>query len=214
VIREARLDAWETYSHPDLGTVGHPEEAREPAFTIQAIKTAFLQNETLADAGVTFKALAELDTDFDLNENQHSDSIYCLQYPDNGSFQIEAEEGTLAETIASHHQGIGVTFSPELADQYPSLRFLAPGSPLFTRLTDFLRENDDQSILVTHAYQKDSNDGLLSTSQKPWIVCGWTKGDEETSLVSLSDEGQVIELAANIESLQDWAQQFIETRSG
>lgn len=211
VIREAQLDAWETYSHPDLGTVGHPDEAREPVFTVESTEAIFVDNETLKGAGITFESLSELETEFDFDDDQHGDATYCLRSSDSLSIDTEPDEGTLAETIQTNHQGLGVTFSAELADQYPSLRFLAPGSPLFTQLARTLIE-EDQSTVSTYAFGRNGDD-IVETSQRPWLVCGWTKKEEDTNLVALSNEGQMIELADDIEDLETWAQEFTETRN-
>ncbi|WP_311172664.1 helicase-related protein [Halobellus ordinarius] len=211
VIREAQLDAWNTYSHPDLGTVGHPDEARDPVFTVESAEAVFLDNEILKDAGISFESLSELETEFDFDDDKHGDAIYCLRSSDEVSIGTEPEEGTLAETIHTDHQGIGVTFSAEIADQYSSLRFLAPGSPLFTQLARILIE-EDQHTVATWAYGRGA-DGIEETSQRPWLVCGWTEQEQDTDLVALSDKGRMVELGKDVEDLEKWAQEFIETRT-
>ncbi len=210
VIREARLDAWNTYSHPDIGTVGHPDEAKDPVFTVESAEVVFLDNETLSEAGITFESLSKLETEFDFNEGQHGDSIYCLRSSDDELITAEPEEGTLAETVFSNHHGIGVTFSPELANQYSSLRFLAPGSPLFTQLSQMLIR-EGQNTLFVHGYGF-ARDDVVETSQKPWIVCGWTKDDQDKNCVTLSDEGEIVESEDSLADIQQWGNKFIENR--
>ena len=213
VIREARLDAWTTYSHPDLGEVGHPEETADPVYSVEAIESIFLENERLDEIGITLEPLSELDTDFSFDAESQSDSIYCLKYPEDAPLSIKADEGTLAESIAEQHGGIGVTCSPNIADQYPSLRFLAPGSPLFAWLTSQLSTEGRERSLSTRAYGYDTNQSVTEVSQQPWIICGWSKDEEnDSSLVSLADDGSIVELDENVDVLENWANRFVTNR--
>jgi len=214
VIQEARLDAWETYSHPDLGKVGNPSENRDPVFTVDAAKGVFLENETLTEAGIQFDLLSQLDFEFDLTEPEDAEFIYCLQHPGDAPITAEESEDTLAASIANQHQGIGVTFDPETADEYPSLRFLAPGSPLFNWLAATLVETSDRLNLTQTACTTNSDGEIVGTTEKPWIVTGWAEEDAaDTSLVQLTDGGSVEDRSETVEFLNQWAQEFIENRT-
>ena len=214
VIQEARLDAWETYSHPDLGKVGNPSENREPVFTVDAAKGVFLENETLTEAGIQFDLLSQLDFKFDLTEPEDAEFIYCLQHPGDAPITAEESEDTLAASIANQHQGIGVTFDPDTADEYPSLRFLAPGSPLFNWLAATLVETSDRLNLTQSACTTNSDGEIVGTAEKPWVVTGWAEEDAaDTSLVQLSDSGSVEDRSETVEFLNQWAQEFIENRT-
>jgi len=214
VIQEARLDAWETYSHPDLGKVGNPSENRDPVFTVDAAKGVFLENETLTEAGIQFDLLSNLDFEFDLTEPEDAEFIYCLQHPGDAPITAEESEDTLAASIANQHQGIGVTFNPDTADEYPSLRFLAPGSPLFNWLAATLVETSDRLNLTQSSCTTNSDGDIVGTTEKPWIVTGWAKEDAaDTSLVQLTDGGSVEERSETVEFLNQWAQEFIENRT-
>jgi len=214
VIQEARLDAWETYSHPDLGKVGNPSENREPVFTVDAAKGVFLENETLTEAGIQFDLLSQLDFKFDLTEPEDAEFIYCLQHPGDAPITAEENEDTLAASIANQHQGIGVTFDPDTADEYPSLRFLAPGSPLFNWLAATLVETSDRLNLTQSACTTNSDGEIVGTAEKPWVVTGWAEEDAaDTSLVQLSDSGSVEDRSETVEFLNQWAQEFIENRT-
>ncbi|MDS0283979.1 helicase-related protein [Haloarcula onubensis] len=214
VIQEARLDAWETYSHPDLGKVGNPSENRDPVFTVEATKGVFLENETLSEAGIQFDPLSQLDIEFDLTEPEDAEFIYCLQHPGDAPITAEESEDTLAASIANHRQGIGVTFDPDAAEEYPSLRFLAPGSPLFHWLAATLVEASDQLNLTQSACTANSDGNIVGSTEEPWIVTGWAEKDEaDTSLIQLTDSGSVEERAETVEFLNQWAQEFIENRT-
>jgi hypothetical protein len=212
VIREARLDAWNTYSHPDLGEVGHPEEAREPIYSIEAIESVFTENEALNEIGVTIDPLSELETEFSFDSESHESEVYCLQASDDLPLSDQIGEDTIAKSIAEQHGGIGVTFSPDIADQYPSLRYLAPGSPLFAWLSAKIMDESTEQTLSTRAYGYESDPNTVEVDKKPWLVCGWTNGEDNDSLVSLSDEGEVIENEDSVESLSKWAENFISNR--
>jgi len=214
VIQEARLDAWETYSHPDLGKVGNPDENRDPVFTVEAIKEVFLGNETLSEAGINFDILSQIDTEFDLSEPEDAESIYCLQHSGDIPITTEENEDSLAASIANQYEGIGVTFDPETADEYTSLRFLAPGSPLFNWLTATLVETSDRLNLTQSARNIDDNGEIVHTAEEPWIVTGWSKEDDPGAvLVYLTEDGLVSERADTVESLNQWSQEFAENRT-
>jgi hypothetical protein len=214
VIQEARLDAWETYSHPDLGKVGNPSENRDPVFTVDAAKGVFLENETLTEAGIQFDPLSQLDIKFDLTKPEDAEFIYCLQHPEDAPITAEESEDTLAASIANQHQGIGVTFDPDTADEYSSLRFLAPGSPLFNWLAATLVETSDRLNLTQSACTTNSDGEIIGTTKQPWIVTGWAEEDAaDTSLVQLTDGGSVEDRSETVEFLNQWAQEFIENRT-
>lgn len=214
VIQEARLDAWETYSHPDLGKVGNPSENRDPVFTVDAAKGVFLENETLTEAGIQFDPLSQLDIEFDLTEPEDAEFIYCLQHSGDAPITAEESEDTLAASIANQHQGIGVTFDPDTADEYPSLRFLAPGSPLFNWLAATLVETSDRLNLTQPARTTNGDGDIVDTAEEPWVVTGWAKEDDaNASLVHLIDDGSVNEQTETVEFLNRWAQEFVENRT-
>ena len=214
VIQEARLDAWETYSHPDLGKVGNPSENRDPVFTVDAAKGVFLENETLTEAGIQFDPLSQLDIEFDFTEPEDAEFIYCLQHPKDPPITAEESEDTLAASIANQQQGIGVTFDPDTADEYSSLRFLAPGSPLFNWLAATLVETSDRLNLTQSAYTTDSDGEIVGTNEEPRIVTGWAEEHAaDSSLVQLTDGGSVEDRSETVEFLNQWAREFVENRT-
>ncbi|MDB2265500.1 helicase-related protein [Halorubrum ezzemoulense] len=214
VIQEARLDAWETYSHPDLGKVGNPSENRDPVFTVDAAKGVFLENETLTEAGIQFDLLSQLDFEFDLTEPEEAEFIYCLQHQGDAPIPAEESEDTLAASIANQHQGIGVTFDPDTADEYPSLRFLAPGSPLFNWLAATLVETSEQLNLAQSACVADADGEVIETAEEPWSTVGWVEEDDpDMSLVQLTDDGSVKQQSETIEFLKQWTEEFVKNRT-
>lgn len=213
VIREARLDAWNTYSHPDLGEVGHPDEVREPVYSVESIESVLTENDSLAELGITLDQLSELEVNFALDEESQAAAIYCLQSSEDLPGDIRTDEGTLAETIAEKYEGVGVTFSSEIADQYPSLRYLAPGSPLFAWLSTKMVNKGGEQMLSKKSFGYDNEHNITESSEKPWLVCGWTDSSENNSLVSLSDQGGVTESANSVDELPKWAERFVNNRT-
>ncbi len=211
VIREAQLDAWKTHSHPDLGDVGHREEAREPAYTVETIESIFVGNETLAALNVTLEPLSSFDKPLDSQSRIQTEAVYCLRFPADAGIEHHTEEGTLAGQIADHYNGVGVTFSPEIADQYPSLRYLAPGSPTLKWLIRRLQNNSESQALSTRAYEYNQTQSFAETDRQPWIVCGWTEADDSL-LITLGNNGDIVESNEEYLTLQTWAKEFIENR--
>jgi hypothetical protein len=212
VIQEARIDAWNTYSHPDLGEVGHPDEAREPTYSVESVESVFTEDETLADMDITLKPLFELESEFVFDAESHESAIYCLRAPEGLPISDKIGEGTIAESIAEEYGGIGVTFTPDVADQYPSLRYLAPGSPLLEWLSRKIMSEGSERVLSSRAYGFDNDQNIAETPEKPHLVCGWTE-DESDSLISLSDEGEIVENGESKNCLSEWAKNFAANRS-
>jgi hypothetical protein len=154
-----------------------------------------------------------LETDFSFDDETHAGAVYCLQSSQGLPLSIRTDEGTLAESIAEQHGGVGVTFSPDIADRYPSLRYLAPGSPLFAWLSTKLMNESGERVLSTRAFGYDSEHNITESSEKPWLVCGWTDSEDNDSLVSLSEEGRVIESTDSVDELSKWAEKFVTNRT-
>jgi|GEM_PF-246325 len=214
VIEQARLDAWETYSHPDLGKVGNPDESRGPVFTINSVESAFVESETLEELGYGFETLAESNADIDLSEADDSSRVYCLSHPGDIPFSTDRAEDSLAGEISSEYGGIGVTFDPEVSDRYPSIRFLAPGSPLFNWLREKMEEGADAYNLRQLSFGRGSDEEVVPAQDRPWTVTGWSRDDGSTDpLVELANDGSVVEQTETSEILREWARDFLDNRS-
>jgi hypothetical protein len=214
VIQEARLDAWETYSHPDLGKVGIADDDHDPVFSADAVKTIFLNSDLLEEVGIRFNSLTDLDEEFDLGESQDAESIYCLHCPEEAPVSVASDEESLEASIFDKYGAVGVTFDSEVADEYTSLRFLAPGSPLFYWLSSKLVEESEHLNLNQFNYRVDADGGTVEVSEKPWTVTGWAKeANPDSQLVSLSGDGSVAENSETTDLLRDWVEEFDENRT-
>jgi hypothetical protein len=173
-----------------------------------------LGNEALNDAGIQFDALSQLGIEFDLSEPGDAELIYVLRHSGDAPTTAEEGEDTLAASIATQYQGIGVTFDPDTADEYSSLRYLAPGSPVFNWLATTLVETSDRLNLTQSARTTSVDSEIVETSEEPWIVTGWTEEDSANApLVQLTNGGSIESRSETAEFLDQWAREFVENRS-
>jgi len=54
VVNEAKLEAWQSYNHPDILEVGKEEYEYRPPFETPSLQAVFVENSTLSEAGVVF----------------------------------------------------------------------------------------------------------------------------------------------------------------
>jgi SNF2 family DNA or RNA helicase len=205
VIDEAKLDAWESFSHPDILDVGADDYDTETPFTVQSLESVLTRSEALVEAGIRFTSVDELG--LDVTDTEYGDGFdfgectYRLEVSDIESIPELDTEGTLASVIAPDEKTVAVTFSDECAEEFPSLHYLAPGNPLLRHLIETWRQNsDDSERLIRYAEPG-------SQSSHP-IVCGWGR-DGTISVVS--DDGTVIG-ATSVSNLSDWYNEFVANR--
>jgi superfamily II DNA or RNA helicase len=214
VIEEARLDAWETYSHPDLGAVGDSTTARDPVFSVAAAEAVFVDSDGFADTDIEFTRLDMLEQEFDLVNPDHREAIYRVTLPHDSDEWTTPDEGTLGAAIVHDNNTAAVTFSPECADAYPSVRFLAPGSPLFAWLIEQFVETSDELTLTQKACgdPADSDHGCHEREHRPWTVCGWTFGEEFVTMLSSEGALETSDVESVIDELDTWCTAFAQLR--
>jgi len=186
--------------------------ASDAIYTVEAIESILFGNDTLATLGVSLDTIVSLDPEPDIDLEVDPDAVYCLQVPDEAAIAPRATEETLAETIAEQYGGIGVTFSSEVADQYPSLRYLAPGSPTLRWLVGQSLDTDSGRALAQTAFGYGPTGDVVATDQQPWIVCGWTDADAGSQLVALDETGDAVPVA-DLSTLEEWAKAFLQNRN-
>jgi len=205
VIDEAKLDAWESFKHPDILDVGADDYDTETPFTVQSLESVLTRSEALVEAGIRFTSVDELG--LDVTDTEYGDGFdfgectYRLEVSDIESIPELDTEGTLASVIAPDEKTVAVTFSDECAEEFPSLHYLAPGNPLLRHLIETWRQNSDDSERLIRYAEPDSQ------SSHP-IVCGWGR-DGIISVVS--DDGAVTG-ATSVSNLSDWYNNFIANR--
>ena len=72
----------------------------------------------------------------------------------------------------------------------------------------------DSLNLTQFNYRADSDGELVETSDRPWVVTGWTENDDtDEQLVSISEDGSITESLDSAEFLIQWAREFMENRT-
>ena len=137
VVDEAKLDAWQSYRHPDIAD-DRDEEANyqyTAPFDISGLEAVLTRSDTLTDLGVVFTPFEELETaeSTDIDSAEFKESLYRLKCTEFELPEINNDQ-TLAGKIAPREDETAVTFSAACADEYPSLQYLAPGNPLLNQL--------------------------------------------------------------------------------
>lgn len=203
VLDEAKLDAWQSYSHPDLVDVGEEEYEYQPPFETPSLQSVLVDNDALAEAGVEFTPVHEIDFEYNDGEFDFADSTYRLSVGD-APIEVPAGDGeqTIAQAIATAADEVAVTFSAECADEFPSVQHLAPGHPLLGQLLTVLQDvSEDTSRLQQRIVTRPDQD------QEP-IVCAWGRDGVFTRIAG---DGTVTENGP-MDSLPTWCDQFLDNR--
>jgi hypothetical protein len=203
VVDEAKLEAWQSYSHPDIVEVGEDGYEYEPPFETTSLQSVLVENSALAEAGVIFTPVSEIDLEYDDGEFEFSDSTYRLSV---GGAPIEVPAGdgeqTVAQAIAPAVDDVAVTFSAECADDFPSVQHLAPGHPLLGQLLTVLQDVSEEPVRLNQRIATRPDQEL-----KP-LVCGWGRDGVFTRI---ADDGTVTENGP-MDDLPSWCDQFLENR--
>ncbi|MDR5673620.1 helicase-related protein [Halalkaliarchaeum sp. AArc-GB] len=203
VVDEAKLDAWQSYSHPDLVDVGEEEYEYQPPFETPSLQSVLVDNDALAEAGVEFTPIHEIDFEYDDGDFDFADSTYRLSV---GDAPIEVPPGdgeqTIAQAIATAADEVAVTFSAVCADEFPSVQHLAPGHPLLGQILTVLQDvSEEPSRFQQRIVTRPDQD------QKP-VVCAWGRDGVFTRIAG---DGTVAENGP-MDSLPTWCDQFLDNR--
>ena len=156
----------------------------------------------------TVVSVTECDADTEVSE-EHRDAIYRVTLPNEIDTAEQFEEGTVASEIAGEESVIAVTFDTECAEEYPSLRFLLPGDPIFEQLVDRVCSVTGGGVFewVQFGYDRASNDPVVGG--EPWIVGDIL--DDGYGLV-LSEGGCVADTPIDTDYLEEWTREFVQNR--
>ena len=201
VIDEARLDAWQSYIHPDIGATREDNYRYQAPYRTASLEAILVENETLANAGVEFTSIADLDIDITDSEYDgefgYEKTTYRLKW--NGMELPEPDgEQTFAQFIAPSDDAVAVTFSSDCADEFPSIHHFAPGNPLLHELIEILRETTDEpGRLVRQAKFRET------ATERP-TVCGWMRNE---NLGRVGRDGEVVE-DLDVDVIDSWFAEF------
>jgi superfamily II DNA or RNA helicase len=140
---DSSLSGWGDQTHPALVSLGSAERIYEPAINEGVIEYLFTQSQILEEAGWSFTALRNHERKDDYPDAVHD--AYLLTVPEETTDSLIAapSEDATAQDSLRKHDSIVVTFSPELAHEFPSLRLLLPGDPLFSHLSEIIQSEGE-----------------------------------------------------------------------
>ncbi len=137
VRRDARLDAWKSYRHPDIDEIGVTSQ-ETPPYDVESLEAALVGNQRLREAGVEFTPIDELPPEVVPDALRENGGGYLVTVPADWDESTVPEE-TLADTLVGKRTNtVAITFRPRHLDDYPSLRLLAPGDRLFATMINEL----------------------------------------------------------------------------
>ncbi|UHQ98905.1 SNF2-related protein (plasmid) [Natrinema zhouii] len=205
IIDEAKLDAWQSYNHPDLLDVGETDYSYSAPFVTSSLEIVLTENEAFTDEGITFTSVRELD--IELTEGDYADAIDFAEriYRLNCSeltVPNSDDEHTFAEIIAPNDECVAVTFSSDCANEFSSIQYLAPGNPLLRQLVDVIRAKSEQPDRLSKQTVMRDDRPVRS------VVCGWGR---DSDLATLDSDGTVEE-TRSMSSLSVWKEQFLANR--
>ncbi|WP_265109161.1 DEAD/DEAH box helicase [Halosolutus halophilus] len=184
IIESSGLDGWEPYCYPAFEEIGTGDRSYEPLVSLETIETLLTQSDRLEEAEWTFTALRNHTRADDFDEVV--DDAYVLELPDGGAVAMPESRGETAQAELGSDSGVVVSFKPEIAEGFPSIRMLLPGDPLF-------------QVLVSEATPEEV-DSLE-------FVCGrcGESGSSVTRLrrVSEAKQATVVEPAATSDGMKD-----------
>ena len=132
IIETSGLDGWEPYCHPAFDEIGTGDREYEPLVSLETIETLLTHSERLEGNDWVFTALRNHDL-ADTFDDVVNDA-YVLELPDSTEVAIPDSLGETAQSELGRRSGVVVTFTPDIAESYPSIRLLLPGDSLFELL--------------------------------------------------------------------------------
>ncbi|AKU09853.1 DEAD/DEAH box helicase [Haloferax gibbonsii] len=132
IIESAGLDGWEPYCHPAFEAIGTGNRAHEPMLGLETIETLLTQSDRLEETEWSFTALRNHTHADDFDDVV--DDAYVLESSESDVVAIPESLGETAQSELGGGNGLVVTFKPEIAEKFPSIRLLLPGDPLFEAL--------------------------------------------------------------------------------
>ncbi len=208
IIESAGLDGWEPYCFPAFEEIGTGDQEYEPLVSLETIETLFTQSEQIEEAGWMFTSLRNHDRADEFDDVV--DDAYVIEVPDGNEVAVPNSLGETAQGELGSGTGVVVTFTPRVAESYPSIRLLLPGDPLFEVMVSEATPEEGQSLKfvcgyaggsgseVTHerrienAMQADVVELAVETDEERMLLGNGdpipqSKGAEQTVLEWLSD---------------------------
>jgi hypothetical protein len=135
---------------------------------VDAIEYLLTQSSILEEAGWFFTALRNHERKDDYPDAAHD--AYLLTVPDGSTDPAvtAASAEATAQDSFGREDSIAVTFSPDLAKDFASLRLLLPGDPLFARLLEIIqsqRTDLRQDSIISFVSPSDNSQDTVKLDQ-------------------------------------------------
>jgi len=204
VIDEAKLDAWQSYRHPDIADDRDEDEDYQytAPFDTSGLEAVLTRSKVLTDAGVVFTPFEDIEAaeSIDIDSAEFKESLYRLKCTEFELPEIDNEQ-TLSGKIAPGKDETAVTFSAACADEYPSLHYLAPGNPLLNQLIQTWHySSEEPERFSKHAKSRDTETAPL--------VCGWGRDSE----IMRVDTDGTTPATISVDELSEWLEVFLDNR--
>lgn len=201
LIRDAGLVGWGDARHPALAGIGQHTRAYDPTASLKLMETLLTQSRELESAGWEFTALRNHERADEYPGTARG--AYVLEGPE--KTEIETPE-TATATAQAELRGTGdavVTFAPEMAEEFPSIRLLLPGDPLFDSLVSMTTRGSGDGVVFVCGYRRSDDSKNVTveteyhdTTEADVVLPAVHKGSranlpEGTSLLGIS-EGKYI----------------------
>jgi hypothetical protein len=127
-----------------LAEIGRSTRAYEPTTSLELIETLFTQSEQIESDDWTFTALRNHEK-ADEYPGTATDA-YVIEAPATEEIETPEAESETAQAELRNPGTAVVTFSPPVADDFPSIRLLLPGDPLFDALVSIASKNEGKNV--------------------------------------------------------------------
>jgi hypothetical protein len=158
--------------------------------------------------GLTVSSVADRERDIGVGRDCR-DAVYAVTLPDEIDTIYQSEEGTVASEIASKEGTVAATFDSDCAREYPSLRFLLPGDPIFEQLVDQICSATDVVEYDWMQFGFDWTANEQIEGRCPWVVGGLLDNGHG---VVLDEDGSISETVIDVKTLEEWSREFILNR--
>jgi len=184
IIESSGLDGWEPYCHPAFDEIGTGDRSYEPLVSLETIETQLTQSDRLEETDWLFTALRNHARADDFEDVV--DDAYVLELPEEGTVIMPESLGETAQAELGGGSSVVVTFKPEIAEQFPSIRLLLLGDPLFEALVREAAPTEVDNVEFVCGQRGESGLSVTRSSQ-----------------VAEASQAAVVEPAVTTESVKD-----------
>ncbi|WP_433629614.1 helicase-related protein [Halomicrococcus sp. NG-SE-24] len=212
IIESSGLDGWEPYCFPAFEDIGTGDREYDPLVSLETIETLLTQSERIEESGWSFTSLRNHDRADDFDDVV--DDAYVVEVPEESGVAVPGSLGETAQGELGGGAGVVVTFSPEVAESYPSIRLLLPGDPLFDVLIGEATPDEVESLELICGNVGSSGSAVtqerrIEDAMQAGVVQPAVENDEERKLLGGGDSLPQSEDAE--QTVLEWLSHFPST---